>query len=564
MAKQISKPTTHATGQKKQTVQKSSNSSLLDKIENWTSTNERKLFYLILSLSTLFTLLLFDAKVSLGGDDSSYIERAWLLLHEGKYPYFQGPGYPVFLSFFVKLFGLNVVALKFFSVLAQIGFVSFTYLAFRKRIPSLALIAMLSFISFNSFFQYYASQTFTETFFMMVQAICFYVLFNIIDVINKEQTFINDLKANYKNWLLFGFFFLLLTISKSIAFVTLAAVVLYFLSNKNYKQLLFALLAYAAIRLIYQLIVTSFFGANDTNQLEMMLRKDLYKPEGGHEDFSGMIDRFFNNFNTYISLHMYRIMNMRSFEYDAASIVPPLSYISTIALVFFTFLSYKKNKFIFFSSIYAIILCAGVFVGVQANNMQDRLIIIAMPMIFLVMFYGVYELAKKSSAIQTIFLLFSAVMFVVTIGKSSIAAGKNITALKKNLSGDIYYGYTPDWENFLQMSKYCADSITTDGMILSRKPSMSFIYGNGKRFVGQFWTTSENADTVLTEWKNKKVEYVILPMLRMNPKKNNGRFINNIHRMLGPVYQKYPQKLRLVKTIGTNEKCELYQLLYEK
>ncbi|MBA3972027.1 MAG: hypothetical protein H0X46_07760 [Bacteroidetes bacterium] len=63
-------------------------------------------------------------------------------------------------------------------------------------------------------------------------------------------------------------------------------------------------------------------------------------------------------------------------------------------------------------------------------------------------------------------------------------------------------------------------------------------------------------------WKSLNVQYVILGNLRMNPKKNNGRVINTIHRMLAPVYQKYPQKIRLVKTIGTSEKTELYEIKY--
>jgi hypothetical protein len=71
-----------------------------------------------------------------------------------------------------------------------------------------------------------------------------------------------------------------------------------------------------------------------------------------------------------------------------------------------------------------------------------------------------------------------------------------------------------------------------------------------------------NADTVLMDWKKENVKYVILANLRMNPAKNNGRVINTIHRMLGPVYQAYPQKLKLVKSIGTTEKTELWEINY--
>jgi len=538
------------------------NAGIIFRMEQWFEKNDKKLFYILLFFSTLISLLLFDAKVSEGGDDSSYIQRAWDFLHEGKYPYFQGPGYPVALSVFVKIFGLDIIALKFFSVLCQFGFVWFTYKAFHKRIPYVVLFALISFISFNHFIQYYSSQTFTESFFLFVQSLCIYITFKIIDTIKENETWVEVIKNNYLKWLFFGLLFVLLSISKSIAFVAIAGVLLYFILKKNFKQAIFAFLFFIAVRLIYQLLTASLFGENTTDQMEMMLRKDLYKPQGGHEDFSGMINRFFLNFNTYISLHMYRLFNLRNVNTDASKIIPALSFITTVVLSIFVFLSFKKNKYIFFSSIYMIALCGGIFLGVQANNMQDRLIIIAIPLMFLAFFYGFYELAKQASMAQFSFVAIAIIMFGVTVFKTTTIAQKNLTALKKNMSGDIYYGYTKDWEHFLRMSKYCSDSLPDSTQIVSRKPSMSFLYADGKKFVGQFIVTSTDPDTVLAGWQKLSVDYVIVASLRMNPAKNNGRVVNTLHRMLQPIAQKYPQKLRLVKSIGETEKCELYEIKY--
>lgn len=543
-----------AAGSKKQS------SGILEQLDKSFETHDKKIFYTLLFFSTLFSLLLFDSKVSEGGDDSSYIQRAWSFLHEGIFPFFQGPAYPVFLSLIVKIFGLNVIALKLFSVACQFGFVWLTYLTFRKRIPYTVLFALIAFISFNHFIQYYASQTFTETFFLLVQSVCIFIVFRIMDSIDKNQNWVEGFKQNYLKWLSFGLLFVLLSISKSIAFVSIIAVLVYFFLSKNYKQVVYAIIAFALIRIIYQLIITAIYGPSNSDQLELLLRKDLYKPENGHEDFVGMINRFFNNFNTYASLHIHRILNFRS--HDTSIIVPPLAYISAVIFSIVTFISYKRNKFIFFSSIYIMVLCGGIFLGVQANNMQDRLIIIAMPFIFTVMFYGVYELVKRSSGLQYLFVVFATVMMLVTIGKSATRAKENVTALKKNLSGDIYYGYTPDWVSFLQMSKYCSDSLPDSIQVLSRKPNMSFIYANGKKFVGQYIANTTNADSVLMGWQQQKVKYIILGSLRMNPKKNNGHVINTIHRMLQPVIDKYPEKVKLVKQIGEMEPAYLYEISY--
>ncbi len=533
-------------------LHKGSKSDLFDRIENWFEKHNKKIFYLLLLLSTVFSFILFDSKVSDGGDDSSYIERAWSLLYDNKFPYFQGPGYPIFLSFIVKMFGLNVVALKIFSLICQFGFVWFTYKAFVKRIPYTILFALISFISVNSFIQYYSSQTFTETFFLFIQSISFYIVFKIIDSIQSDQSLVENLKQNYWKWILFGILFVLLSISKSVAIVAIVAVVIYFVLNKNYKQIVLALSFFIIIRFVYQYITTAMYGASNSNQFEMILRKELYKPELGYEDFGGMIKRFLDNCNTYFSLHVYRILHLRPDKYDITSFVPFFAFLTSSYLVVCTFLSYKKNKFIFFTSIYLLTLCGGIFFGIQAQNMQDRLIIIVMPFIFLILFYWMYLFAKRYSGTQTVFILFVSAMFFWNVFYS-------INKVKENKKTAAY---TPDWKNFLEMSKYCADSLPTDAQVLSRKPSMSFLYGSGKKFVGQFVTTSMNADTVLMGWKKQNVKYIILANLRQDPSKNNKKIINTIHRMIGPVYQKYPQKIRLVKTIGTVEKCELFEISY--
>ncbi|MFL5764622.1 MAG: hypothetical protein ACJ77K_11825 [Bacteroidia bacterium] len=562
----MSKKEKQAAPVKKENLRGIPKGDLLDRMNMWFEKNDKKVFYTFLFLSTLFSLLLFDAKVSDGGDDSSYIERAWSLLHEGKFPYYQGPGYPIFLSVFVKMFGLNMVALKFSSLLCQFGFVWFTYKTFVKRVPYTVLVALLSFISVNAYIQYYASQTFTETFFLFLQSVCFYVFFRILDSIEEGTGLLEEAKKNYLKWIVFGILFVALSISKSIAIIAIIPVFGYLLLKRHYKQAFFALAAFLVIRIIYNLITSSIYGPPDATQFEQILRKDLYKPELGHEDVSGLIDRFFKNFDLYMSLHIYRIMNpLYKRLYVAEDIVPSLAYLTSLILGIFTWISYKRNTYIFFVTFYTLMLCFGIFIGIQWLNMQDRLIIIAVPYIFMLFFFGFYMLAKRVAGLQFVFIAIAVIMLLVNLKYSladKVIGEKKITALKKNLAGDVYYGYTPDWENFLKMSRYCADSLPADAQVISRKPAMSFIYGNGKKFVGQYIVTSMNADTVLMDWKKENVKYVILANLRMNPAKNNGRVINTIHRMLGPVYQAYPQKLKLVKSIGTTEKTELWEINY--
>ena len=89
----------------------------------------------IVVLTAVMALLLFSVRMNEGGDDSGYICKAADFAASGKYPNFQGPLYPVFLSLFVWLSGgINLVVLKLTSfALIIIGQVA-TWLSLRRLV----------------------------------------------------------------------------------------------------------------------------------------------------------------------------------------------------------------------------------------------------------------------------------------------------------------------------------------------------------------------------------------------------------------------------------------------
>ena len=214
--------------------------------------------------------------------------------------------------------------------------------------------------------------------------------------------------------------FLILYISKSIAFVCIPAVVLYLILNRDYRHAIFAFISFAFFLIVYIIITTSVYGPHDVSQMEMMLRKDIYHPEMGHENFSGIISRFSGNFVAYIGVHALRIMNIKTSDPLVFNVDILILVLSVIFFLFCIYKSYKRNKFVFYSSIYAIAICTIIFLGVQVSNTQDRLIIIVMPLIFLVLSYIAYEFAKRFFISRLLFTLFSLLMLFITSGKSII------------------------------------------------------------------------------------------------------------------------------------------------
>ena len=126
-----------------QTISRPSENTFVEKLNAFLDKRLTFLFFLSLIFIAILSYALFDVRISLSGDDSAYIERGKRFLEYGNYPGYQGPLYPVFLSFFMAIFGMNIVLLKVVSLFCILGFQTFTFLTLRHRVPALLTSAVL-------------------------------------------------------------------------------------------------------------------------------------------------------------------------------------------------------------------------------------------------------------------------------------------------------------------------------------------------------------------------------------------------------------------------------------
>lgn len=539
----------------------------LEKFEGYLKNHSKKIFVILSGVCLLFSFLLFNVRVSEGGDDSTYIKAGYDYSKDffNYYFSFNAPFYPMFLSLPIFIAGINIFLLKLLSVVFNfVGFLLF-YKAFKNRIPYSVLFAVLLFYSCNSFIQYFASQTYNEAFYFFWQSLFFVSLFILADKLRTEDI---KLKSIYANFLLVGFLAFLLTLTKNIALPMVPAIAVCFVIYRQWKNALVFIGAFLIFKLGFEFIKTAIWGsiAQYESQGQILLAKDPYNISKGYDDFWGFVGRFFDNCNLYLSKRFFQILGFRP---ETGSEVFPILAILVIALVLWGLLLAfrKKNLHLSLTALFTGSIVFATFVVLQTRWDQHRMILIHMPVMLLLIFYAFYNWGLKSSTGRLLFFSLAILIGGSTLISSIRKSAVNIPILKRNLNGDIYAGYTPDWINFLKMSSWCEKNLPKESLVASRKAPMSFLYANGKEFYPVYKvlaldtvTKASQPDSLLAILKRDKVTHMLIASLRVNPTKNSGQVINTLHKMIQPIQQKYPQRVRLVHTIGETEPAYLYEI----
>jgi hypothetical protein len=538
------------------------------KVETWLQKNERAIFYSLIALCLLLSLISFNTKISEANDDALYLEGGSRFVTDfPNYFYTQNaPLYPMFLAVLIKIFGFNLILLKLFSVVFTVlAFVLF-YKSLVNRVPAIVFFPVAVFYACNYLIIYYASMTFTEAFYLFLQGFFFFVMVRIIDLTRSD---VPPLKY-WNLWLLLGFSMFLISSAKSAAIVVIPAVLFYFILEKQWKQAGLSFVSYLLFKLIYEAFVRLTWNAPNQFALQgkILLQKDPYDQSLGNEDLSGFIVRFLENCNLSLSKRFYQLLGWRN-EFSTEEY--PLLTILTVVIIIIGFAKFVKdrNKYLVALSLFTGAQLALSYIILAVRWDQARITLVLMPILLILALYALYKFAQRSGLGRTAYLV---VVFLIVSSTllSSLKRGKtNLPTVLKNLKGDRYYGYTPDWENFLKASEWCADSLPPSALVASRKAPMSFVYGKGKRFFPVYsviakdsLTNQSNPDSALAIFKRNGVTHIILASLRLDPTRNTGQVINTIHNIIIPVAKKYPDKLIEKKVFGVTEQAAVYEFNY--
>ena len=561
-------------------------SSLFEKFESWCSSRNRMLSLLLPALALLFSILMFDAKISIGHDDALYIMAGNNYAKDffGYYYTDNAPLYVMFLSLPIKIFGVNLLILKFLSIIFFVSSIFFTFKAFSGRVPYVVLVPSMLIFAINWFALTFASLTYTEAFYLMFQGIFFIILFRHIEYLNNPEN--DKLKEAWGRWLVLGLIMFTLFFSRTVGLGAFMAVAFYFLINRQFKSALLSIVSFGLVAGVVEALKRGLWGdkVSQFSQTNILYLKDAYDPSKGTEDFDGFVNRFIGNTVIYLAGRFWEILG---FKDEGTDFSGPLALL-TVALLLIGLIAAlrHKQKFILSSSLYFFALLAITFIVLQTSWGQTRLVMVFVPLMLMCIFYGFYKFFDKpgTKGFQFFYFVIIGIFLLVNLKTTNAKISKNIPIVKKNLiKGDKFEGYTDDYKNFLKLSEYCADSLPKGSFVVSRKAPMSFVYGHGMEFFPIYKANGPtDADSLYAFLKKQKVTHIMFANLRLNPAVSGDvssvlspgmpsiylayqdydkkSIINSIHNYMAPLAQKYPERFELVKVMGDDEESILYLL----
>jgi hypothetical protein len=354
---------------------------------------------------------------------------------------------------------------------------------------------------------------------------------------------------------MFGFFLFLLSITKNILILGVGSAVLYFVIYTEWLNAVLAVVGFLIFKLPYELMTKYVFHVQPSAQFGQAQLKDFYHPELGNEDFPmGYIDRFFDNFNTFVSVQVFKVLGLRPEHEgiraeDEANFLLTLIFAATIIFVFITL--FKKNRFLVFSMLYALIVWAFSFAALQTSwHDQWRLVLPYTPYI-LIAFLGAFWLRAKGAK-QPVFkpllvglmIIFVIIQFPLTSEKVSA----NSRGLKHYIKGDMNYGLPEQYVDFVTVCDSIKEKVPPTAIIATGKPGEASVYSGFNNFQRiPMPTKDESADSVLAGLKKQAITYLFM-----------DGFSRQVATSIQIIQKQYPNKLMPVLQSGPDPEHSVY------
>jgi hypothetical protein len=480
--------------------------------QNFIKKNRFLLFFLLGYL--VLSVLLFDPKISSGGDNAVYMILTESMIsgkgyrdihlpeepHHTLYPF----GFPLLLVLPMLIFGRNVFIFKLLILLAGLGMMYFIY-AIGRHLFKEKINIMLSFCLSIPIFTVYNHWILTEIPYLCLSLGAVYFF----------------LKASTDNRILYYISFFLATYATFIRTVGVALVISMVLILILKKQFKYAGILAVMFLLIFIPWQTRNAGiSHEAGYIEQLLAKYPYDLELGVVGFSDFVRRVWNNLIFYsfliIPTTMMPIIKSGMISIGVGSFLVMVTVLGLITRL-------RKMSVI---ELYFMLSCV-ILLAWPTIWSSKRLLLPFLPLFIIYFYYGLVWLGKKVKfrhliyVITVIFLVFNVISL---LGEANRSFTDNISYIR----GDKYAGYRVQWRHYCETVDWVGQHISKNCIIMARKPEFVYIMSGHKSLAYPFSTDSaivktaiEQSDFIIFDnvYQKSMARRWLLPVLEQDPEK---------------------------------------------
>ncbi len=507
----------------------------LEKLESWIERNHRLVLALILGCSLFLCLALFDPKPNCGGDNASYIILAQSILQDHVYsmssatgiqePHTQYPfGYPLLLTPLIALFGSNLLALKFFSLVMTLGCVILFSVLLRPLFPPLHWAAITLAVALNPEIINFSHWILSEIPYL------FFSFLSIILLLKSET----KERGRSEYW----FWSALLCIAftahiRSIGLMCAFAGFTYYILHRNWRKLLIYTLG-LTILITPWMIRNSMVSKRTSPYVRVILSKDHYDPELGTVGIGEMAARVLDNVKEYSTGAISAaILGSEVLQDGRTLTVALISFASTLLILLGLFRNLFARAGIM--ELYTLAYTGILLIWPEIWN-DIRFLVPIIPFLLMYLVDGANtlfcSLQRKLPAHGTFSAAVALLVAIIALGVQIVRIPANSQMVSQYINGDQYAGYLASWRHLFEAADWARENTPGSSVFTVRKPSLFYLHSGRKSTIYPF---SRNVDSVFA--RILKTDYLVLHGLKgIEP-------LETYHRTtieyLEPVMEKY-------------------------
>jgi 4-amino-4-deoxy-L-arabinose transferase-like glycosyltransferase len=484
----------------------------------------------ILVVHLVLALLLFDPKLSTGGDNAQYIILAKSIL-QGKYNNLHEPGapphsqfppvFPLLLAPFVALGGNSYVLPKLLVMLCGLLTLWAAYLLVRRLLSGRDWVPVILLLALSPLFLEYVRDVFSEVPFLFFSVLALF--FAVRSEVGSNRRLGQVALA--------GLFAAIAFLTRTQGLTLPAAIALYLLLRRRWRD--FSVFAGVFVVVWLPWFIRDLGVPHVGGYKEQLLLKNEYDPAAGYATAGDLLVRVFANARDYGTRIMASLFLPGWTAPGWLSVVVGLVAWALVAVGLVTFGVKRAGLLALYAALAValLLLWPNYWAG-------DRFLLPILPVLLLFLMQGLRWVGERLRLRGMVLAATVLVVFGLSLANARRAEA-NSGSLAAYWRGDKYAGYPDDWRTYFEAAERLRTLTDESAVVVSRKPQFTYL-ASGRRSFTYPYVADQGA--VLRTIDSLQATHVILET-----------FFAQSVKYLYPVLRDHPDRFEQISAVGPRD-----------